>query len=290
MGRSVVVFLTYLPALGCGFIWDDDDYVTANPTLRTADGLRRIWLEPRATPQYYPLVHTTFWVEYHLWGLAPVGYHLVNVVIHAANVVLVWLVLRKLGIPGAWFAAAVFGLHPVHVESVAWVTERKNVLSGLFYLSALLVSIDVFQLSADAAADAPRNKVSRYIAATLLFVAALLCKSVTCSLPAVLLLLILWRRGRLTRTDLGLLAPWFVLGLMLGLNTAILEKSHVGAVGAAFAWSFAERCLIAGHALCFYAAKLAWPRPLIFIYPRWVISTSSVAQWVYVVTAAIRKN
>jgi len=280
----LVIGLAYIPALGCGFIWDDDEYVTENPTLRTVDGLRRIWLEPRSTPQYYPLVFTTFWIEYHLWGLSPLGYHLVNVVLHAANTLLVWLVLRKLGIPAAWLAAAVFGLHPVHVESVTWVTERKNVLSGLFYLAALLVYIDVARLGAGEAAEAPRTGV-RYVLATLLFVAALLSKSVACSLPAVIVLLILWRRQRLTWRDLGPIAPWFALGLLLGINTAVLEKSHVGAVGAPFEWSFAERCLIAGHALCFYVGKLAWPRPLTFLYPRWTISTASVGQWVYVAMA-----
>jgi tetratricopeptide (TPR) repeat protein len=279
-----LVSVTYIPALRCGFIWDDDEYVTENPTLRTLDGLRRIWLVPRATPQYYPLVHTTFWVEYHLWGLAPAGYHLVNVVIHAVSACLAWLILRRLGIPGAWLAAAVFGLHPVHVESVAWVTERKNVLSGLFYFSALLIWIDFAALGVARPQAAARPGL-KYALATLSFAAALLSKSVTCSLPAVILLLTLWRRGRITRKEVGLLLPWFILGLLSGINTAILEKSHVGAVGATFAWSFTERCLIAGHALCFYGGKLAWPDPLIFFYPRWAISTRSVEQWAYVACA-----
>ncbi len=280
----LLVALTYIPAMGCGFIWDDDDYVTENPTLRSADGLRRIWLEPRATPQYYPLVHTTLWLEYHLWGLAPAGYHLVNVVLHAANAVLVWLVLSRMGVPGAWLAAALFGLHPVHVESVAWVTERKNVLSGLFYLLALLAYVDIAQVAAKPV-EKQRRPVLRYAAATMLFVAALLSKSVVCSLPAAILLLILWRHQRLTWKDVGLLLPWFALGLLFALNTADMEKKHVGAVGAAFAWSFAERCLIAGHALCFYIGKLAWPHPLVFMYPRWTINTANVSQWLYVAMA-----
>src|SRR5207237_7610971 len=118
-----------------GFIFDDDAYVTSNATLHSLDGLRQIWLQPRASPQYYPLTLTTFWIEYHLWGLRPFGYHLVNVILHALNVVLLLAVLRRLRIPGAWLAAALFALHPIQVESVAWVTERKNVLSGLFALA-----------------------------------------------------------------------------------------------------------------------------------------------------------
>jgi hypothetical protein len=117
-----LIVAVYMPALGCGFIWDDDDYVTENANLRSVDGLRRIWFEPRSIPQYYPLVHTTYWLDFHAWQLEPHGYHLDNVLLHAANAVFVWLVLRKLGIPGAWLAAAIFGLHPVHIESVAWIT------------------------------------------------------------------------------------------------------------------------------------------------------------------------
>ena len=270
-----LVAFTYVPAVQCGFIWDDDDYVTQNAALRSANGLWRIWFEPRATPQYYPLVHTTFWIEYHLWGLAPAGYHLVNVLLHAGNAVLVWLVLRRLGIPGAGIAAAIFGLHPVQVESVAWVTERKNVLSGLFYLWALLTYADVAALDVTGGQSSHR----KYVCATLLFIAALLSKSVTCSLPAVILLLILWKRRRLTWGDVKPLVPWLVVGLGMALTTATLEKSHVGAGGAPFTWTFAERFLIAARALCFYVEKLVWPHPLSFMYPRWTINTGDPLQW-----------
>src|SRR5688500_15867920 len=142
VAAATVVLLTlvaYIPALRAGYIWDDPQYVLENLTLRSPRGLAQIWLVPTATPQYYPLVHTTFWVEYQLWGPdRPAGFHLLNVLLHAANALLVWRVLRRLGLPGgeptAWAVAAVFALHPVHVESVAWITERKNVLSGFFYL------------------------------------------------------------------------------------------------------------------------------------------------------------
>src|SRR5258706_8200092 len=140
-GAALITLLTvvaYLPALHAGFIWDDDSYVTENPTLRSVDGLAAIWFKPGATYQYYPLVFTSFWVERHLWGSPPFGYHLVNVLLHAVNAVLLWRVLRRLEIQGSWWAAAIFALHPVNVESVAWVTECKNTLSGLFYLLAAL--------------------------------------------------------------------------------------------------------------------------------------------------------
>ena len=134
-----ITIVAYLPVVRAGFVWDDDSYVEHNATLQSLPGLWRIWSDPAATPQYYPLVHTSFWVEAHVWGVgSAVPFHVTNVLLHAASAVLVWrLVGRLLGGPGAWVAAAVWAVHPVMVESVAWVTERKNVLSGVLYLLAL---------------------------------------------------------------------------------------------------------------------------------------------------------
>jgi protein O-mannosyl-transferase len=138
LGLVVIVatLLAYWPAIRGGFIWDDNLWLTGDPLVWKPGGLGRIWLEPEASPQFYPLVLTSFWIEYRLWDFAPLGYHLVNVVLHAASAILVWRILRDLAVPGAWLAGAVFALHPVHVESVAWVTERKNVLSCLLGLLA----------------------------------------------------------------------------------------------------------------------------------------------------------
>ena len=140
-----ITLIAYLPAWHAGFIWDDDDYVINNTTLRSLDGLRQIWFVIDALPQYYPLVHTTFWLEYHLWGLNPLGYHLVNIGLHATGAVLLWRVLKRLQLPGAWLAAAIFAIHPVEAESVAWVTERKNVLSAVCYFAAALAYLRFLQ-------------------------------------------------------------------------------------------------------------------------------------------------
>ena len=138
LALTLLALAAYVPAMQGGFVWDDDEYVTNNPVLRSMNGLGRIWLDVGATPQYYPFTFTSFWIEHHLWGDRPFGYHVVNIVLHAANAVMLWLILTRLAVPGAWLAAAIFALHPVQAESVAWITERKNVLSGLFYLSAAL--------------------------------------------------------------------------------------------------------------------------------------------------------
>ena len=243
----LITVLVYVPALRGGFIWDDDFYVTKNQALTSLEGLSRIWFELGATPQYYPLVHTSFWIEYHLWGLAPFGYHLVNVLLHAASAVLVWRILHHLGVPGAWWAAAIFAIHPVQVESVAWITERKNVLSGVFYLAAVWTYLRFRSLEEAAPAVGGRRRFYLWTAA--LFVCALLSKTVTCTLPAALLLIVWWKRGRIGRRDLLPLLPLLVVGVVFGLVTAWMEKHHVGAEGEEWALSFLDRCLLANGAV-----------------------------------------
>jgi hypothetical protein len=244
---AVLVILVYLPALRNGFIWDDDSYVTENPTLRDLSGLRRIWFEMGAVPQYYPMVHTTFWLEYHLWGLNPVGYHLINVLLHATAAILLWQVLQRSQIRGAWLAAVIFALHPIEVESVSWVTECKNVLSAVFYFAAALAYLRFDALME--AGGSNRQRWCWYLGALLLLLAALLSKTVTGSLPAALLLLCCWKKGRVHWGDTLPLLPFFVLGAGLGLLTAEMEKYHVGAQGADWSLTFTDRCLIASRAL-----------------------------------------
>lgn len=270
--------LVYWPALSAGFIWDDDDHVTANPIVQDPGGLPRIWLEPGATPQYYPLVFTTFWLEHKLWGLAPLGYHLVNILLHAANAILLWLVLRRLAVPGPWVVAAIFAVHPVQVETVTWVTERKNTLSSLFYLAALLTYMRFQRF--DGAEPRPR-RWAPYPTVLVLFLCALLSKTVTCSLPAAILLLAWWKRGRLDWRRIWPLLPMFVLGVLAAGTTVWLEKHSIGAAGVHWDLSALDRVLIAGRAVWFYIAKLLWPANLVFIYPRWEIDPRQAWQWLF---------
>ncbi len=284
-----ITVLAYLPTFHAGFIWDDDSYVEHNPTLRTLAGLWRIWTDPAATPQYYPLVHTTFWVEAHVWGVtSAVPFHAVNVLLQATAAVLLWRLLARLAVPGAWLAAALFAVHPVQVESVAWVTERKNVLSGVLYLLAFGAYLNAYDdpkkprmyIRGSVAVD-PRW----YAAAFCLFLLALLAKTVTATLPAAVLLVLWWKRGRLAWRDVWPLVPFLVAGALLGFNTGHLERAQVGAAGREFAFSPADRVLIAGRAVWFYAAKLAVPWPLSFIYPRWAIDPRQPWQWAFPVAA-----
>ena len=271
VGLVAATLLTYLPAVRAGFIWNDRDYVTA-PDLRSLDGLARIWFEVGATEQYYPVLHSAFWVQHRLWGDAPMGYHLANILLHAGAAGLLAAVLRRLAIPGAGLAAAIFALHPVCVESVAWISEQKNTLSLVFYLGSALLYLRF---------DASRRRAT-YLGATALFLLALLSKTTTATLPAALLVVFWWQRGRIDgQRDVRPLVPWFVLAAAMGLFSAWVEKEYIGAAGAEFALTGLQRSLLAGRIAWFYLAKLIWPADLIFIYPRWAVNPAEAWQWIF---------
>jgi tetratricopeptide (TPR) repeat protein len=266
-----VTALAYLPAMSGGLLWDDDAHVT-KPELRSLSGLYRIWFDLGATQQYYPLLHSAFWLEHKLWGDSVVGYHLANLVQHLAAALLVYLILARLKIPGALLATAIFALHPVHVESVAWITEQKNTLSALFYLGATIAYLRY---------DVSRQR-SHYALALVLFVLGLLTKTVTATLPAALLVVFWWQRGRLSwRRDVRPLIPFFVFGAVAGAVTAWVERTLIGAAGTGFELTLLQRGLLAGRVVWFYLGKLFWPTNLIFIYPRWDIDGRVWWQWLF---------
>ncbi len=271
----------YWPALHGGLVWDDDGHVT-KPELQSFAGLLQIWFNIHATQQYYPLLHSAFWAEHLLWGDAALGYHLVNVLQHAAAAFLLVLVLRRLRVPGARLAGVIFAVHPVCVESVAWISEQKNTLSLDLYLLAALAYLRF---------DGERGRpgARRYYGlASLLFVMALLTKTVTATLPAALLVVFWWRRGRHEwRRDARPLVPWFVLAAASGLLTAWVERAIIGAEGTAFDLSAVERTLLAGRVIWFYLGKLLWPSPLIFVYPRWDVGADAPGWAGYLVLAAL---
>jgi protein O-mannosyl-transferase len=271
LGIFCLVLLAYLPALNGGLVWDDDAHIT-RPELQSFDGLWRIWFDLGATQQYYPLLHSAFWLEHRLWGDAVAGYHLANLVLHALSAFLLAMILKRLSIAGAWLAAVIFAVHPICVESVAWISEQKNTLSAAFYLSSALIYLDFGE----------KRRKSSYFVALGLFLLALLSKSVTATLPAALLVILWWRRGRLNwKRDIVPLAPWLVIGVASGLLTAWVEKRFVGAEGAPFALSLAQRCLVAGRAIWFYFAKVIWPGNLMFIYPRWTLDSRIFEQYAF---------
>ncbi len=274
-----VTLIAYGPAWRAGYIWDDDAYLTQNPLLTAPDGLRRIWFSLESPSQYFPLTYTTFYLERALWGLNPAGYHLINLLLHAANAVLVWRVLTRLRVPGAWLAAAIFALHPVQVESAAWITERKNVLMGFFFLLTLWEWIRFI--------DEKAVRPWRYYSLALVFYAlALSAKTTACTLPAALLLILWLKKMPIGWRRLGQVAPFVAMGIGMGLVTVWWERFHQGTKGGLFGMGPVERVLLASRAVWFYAGKLLWPANLTFSYPRWTISAADPRAYGWVLATA----
>ena len=299
----LLVVVSYLPAmLWGGFVWDDVDHIPGEPALRDWAGLWRIWFVPGEVqePHYRPLTYTSFWLEHKLWGFAPTGYHVVNVLLHAANSVLLWRVLLRLAVPGAWLVAAVFAVHPLHVESVAWTIERKDVLSCLFYLACILTWLRFLEGSSarpphsTKRAGHARSAISSgalstgerawpYGLALLLLAAGMLAKNMVVTLPAALVILHWWRSGRVSVRDLLWLAPFFGVALSL---VAVDLWMVTAATPAAFGYSLVERTLIASRAVWFYVGKLAWPADLAVVYPHWDVHVGDPLAWVGLGAAA----
>ena len=272
---ALLVAVSYLPALRGGFVWDDVIFAE-EPIVHSSSGLRSIWFAPadiKKEAHYWPVVYTTFWLEHKLWGLDPAGYHAVNIALHLLNCLLLWRLLTRLRVPGAVVIAAVFAVHPVHVESVAWIIERKDMLSALFYLSAVLVWIRFV--------EAPRP--GRYALALGLFTAGLLSKSVVVTLPAALLLWHWWQQRRATRIDLLRMTPFVAVAVAITVGDLSFYMSREPLE---LGYSLLERALIAARALWFYAGKLVWPADLAVIYPLWEIRVGDLLGWVYVLAAA----
>jgi len=272
---AVVTMLAYHPAWHGGVLWDDDAHI-GGPELRTLDGLRRIWFVPRTTQQYYPLLHTSYWLQQKLWGDSITGYHIVNLLLHIVCVVLVLRIVRFLRIPGAELAATIFALHPVNVETVAWIAERKNTLSGVFALAATLWYLRF---------DENRSRRS-YVLAFGLFLLGLLSKTAIVTLPLALLVIFWWKRGAISwRHNVVPLIPFFFFSAAAGLMTRWVEYGNIGYRARMLDLSLLDRCLIAGRAFWFYLWKLLWPSNLMFVYPRWEISAA--VPWQYIFPLAV---
>jgi tetratricopeptide (TPR) repeat protein len=269
---ALLTLLAYLPALRAGFVWDDDHHFSANPAMTAPGGLAGLWTSHQF---YYPLTSTTWWAMRRLFGLQPVPYHLLNILLHGLNAILLWRLARRLAIGGAWLAGAIFALHPVFVQSVAWATELKNCLSGLFFLLALhaWARID----------STERGRPGMwYVTAMIAFLAALLSKTSTVILPFALVVMDLWRgrarRSAHARRAAARWAPFFALALAAGLWTLGGHSQMVS--GEEWALTPLQRLALAARCVWFYLGKLCWPSDLTFVYPRWTVDGARPAAWI----------
>ncbi|MDD5201300.1 MAG: tetratricopeptide repeat protein [Terrimicrobiaceae bacterium] len=264
---ALAAIVVYLPALRAGFVWDDRLLVTGNELVHAADGWLRMWLGAE-NPDYYPITYTSFWLEWRLWGGNPAGFHALNIALHALNAVLLWRVLLRLRLPGAWFIALLFAVHPIHAASVGWISEQKNTLSLAFALGAALFFF--------------RHEASRrrweYGAALGCFVLALLSKTSVVMLPPALLLCAWWQRGRVTWLDVRRAAPFFALSLAAGLVTIWFQSHNVIRGEGIVLGDPLTRIVRAGWAASFYIGRILFPWRLSMLYPNWQVDPRS-ATW-----------
>ncbi len=280
LALCLLVAVAYFPATLGGFVWDDAAFTTVAP-VQNLLGIWQIWFDHTTLiheGHYWPLLYTTFWLEHKLWGFAPVGYHIVNLVLHSAVTVLLWRLLLWLRLADArviWVAAAVFAVHPLHVESVAWVIGRKDVLATLFYLASVLCYMGFMEY----------QRRHYYAWALALFVLGLFCKSIVVTLPVSLLIWHWWKRGRVTGADLARVLPFLALGLGIAIADWASYKDREVIVLEDY--SFIEQMLSAAQALWFYVGKLVWPVALAVVYPRWRVDVSNPLDWAYLGAAAV---
>jgi tetratricopeptide (TPR) repeat protein len=270
-------FAVYWPSLYGDYLWDDSRYLTANPHVRDPAGLWTIWFQPLdlVRTHYYPLALSSFWLEFHTWGLWPLGHHLINTTLHAATAVIAWLVMRRLEVPGAFIAAAVFALHPLQAESVAWISERKNVLCGVFYAIAFLAWLRF----------AESGRWRDYALSFAGFLLAIFSKTIASTFPLGVLVLAWWKEPKSWWRRIPSLLPFVAVSLILGLLGSWREEEfrNEGGWPEGSAFPLLTRVLIVGRAFWFYPEKIVWPAELMTIYPRWPLDDA----WAYVGLAAM---
>ena len=288
----VTAFIAYLPSINGGFVFDDDGLLAENDLVQAPDGLYRFWFTTEAF-DYWPVTNTTFWIEWRIWGMNSTGYHVTNLILHVAEALLIWVVLRKLMIPGAFFAAIIFAVHPVNVESVAWIASRKNTMAMLFFLLSIFCYLEDFASSGSENDQCNRHNPSTepargacgvlgvlaghwYWLSLVAFVLAMLSKGSVAILPVLLLWLVWWLRP-LTRRDMAKIAPYLIVAVLFtGVNvwfqTHGVGELHLNA-------GFTERLLGAGGVVWFYLSKAFLPINLAFVYPQWHINNGNPLWW-----------
>lgn len=263
-----IILFVYMPALRAGFVWDDDSMLTDNIVLKQ-NGLYKSWLTTEQL-NYWPITWTSYWLDHKLWKLNATGYHLTNILIHAVCTFLIWRILLRLKIPASLPIALIFAVHPVNVESVAWIAQRKTILSMLFFLTALLLYLKFDKSSSR----------RLYWVSVLSFVLAVLSKGSVVGLPVVILMCVWWLKGNIKRLDVVRSLPFFIISAAMSAVEIWFQYSKAIGADVVRSDSLPARLAGAGTAVWFYIYKALWPVHLIFIYPRWQIDPAKWFFWI----------
>lgn len=279
IGAALIVLLiafAYVPCVRGGFILDDHLLLTENAIIKAPDGLYKFWFTTEAV-DYWPVTNSSLWLEWRLWGTNPIGYHVTNIALHIAASLLLWALLHRLSIPGAFLAALVFAVHPVNVESVAWIAQRKNLLALLFVLVSILCFLRVDAASTAQSRLAAPASEGWYWMSLAAFVLAMLSKGSVAILPLLLLGILGWLRPLAWR-DLIRTAPFFLVSALLVLVNVWFQARATAVEGHTI--GLVERLLGAGTVVWFYLYKALLPIHLSFVYPQWNIRADAAQWWV----------
>jgi protein O-mannosyl-transferase len=292
----LVVFLAYLPSINGGFVLDDNLFMAKNQLIRASDGLGKLWCTTDPV-DYWPLTYTAFWFEWRLWGENPAGYHVTNLILHIVETLLIWIILRKLSISGAFLAAMIFAVHPVNVESAAWIASLKNLLAMLFFLLSILwylrfvksasrptfgrCPVEAKQFTAHCPPSTAHYFLCYWLSLAA-FLLAMLSKGSATILPVLLLGIVWWLRP-LTSRDAVRTAPFFLIALVMAIVNMWFQTHGVGQTFHSAA--ITERLLGAGSVIWFYLYKALLPVDLVFVYPRWRIGIDNPLWWLPLLAA-----
>jgi tetratricopeptide (TPR) repeat protein len=264
---------TYWPIFSATWVWDDTIEILTNSEIhKSFESLVSIWINPQGL-DYFPLKTTLQWFEWHIWGANPLGYHLMSLGLHLFSSFIIWRIFKKLGFSLSWLGAILFLVHPLAVQSVAWVSELKNTLS----LPFLLLSFDTFIDYENFCFSNKINSKRLFLLSLGYFILAMLAKSSVVMLPLILLLYIWCKRNSISKKDFISLSPFFLVSLILGIVTIFFQHTRAIAGESFEIGSFFERCYSSILIIGFYLKLFFFPLYLTPIYPRWSVDNLQVA-------------
>ncbi len=278
----ILVVAAFWPSLGGGPLWQDAARITTNVSLRTWPGVARLWMHPNAQPLYTPMAATFLAAEHRSWHADLPRYRAVSFLLHLINVLLLWKILRRLNVRVAWLAAAVFAVHPICLQAVAWVSQQGTLLATTFALAAMLACLRWQRVEPPPPEDSlwmpPDWRGWLYPVALIFFTAAVLSHPMVVAMPPAMLLVLRWR-GREMRANIQWLLPFFAIAAgVVGLEFCLAPIGRGS--------SMLDELRLFFPAMFFLTGKTLWPMPLHFVYPKWNLHVADPLPYLLAVTVA----